>query len=92
MRQLRTVLRAIGRAIGDASLMAGMGRGAAHGGSRHLHSDHLLNRAVLFGESSRDYESRAQRAGLLDRVPGWLFLVILGLIVIGALFFIPWQR
>jgi hypothetical protein len=87
---LRSSLRRLGRAVGDVALTVGMGRGAAHGGSRHLHADHLLARAALFDEGARGHD-RDTRPGLLDRVPGWVLLLAVALLVAGVLVFTTWQ-
>lgn len=87
----RNAARAVGRAIGDAGLTVGISGGLTHGrgggGKTHLDA-----RAAMFDEGARDYDSRAEGGGLLDRVPGWLVLVVVGAIVMGVLVFTSWQR
>ena len=89
-RRRRSVARAVGRAIGDAGLTVGISAGLTHGrggGSK----THLDARAALFDEGARDYDSRTQREGLIDKVPGWLLLLAAGVIVILVLVFTSWQ-
>lgn len=89
-RGRRGVARAVGRAIGDAGLTIGISGGLTHGrgggGKTHLDA-----RAALFDEGARDYDSRTQREGLMDRVPGWLVLIAAGAIVVAILLFTSWR-
>jgi hypothetical protein len=78
-------LRKLGRALGDAFLMGGIGRGLVHGADRQGSGDHLLARAVLFDEGARDRHAPDQIPGLLERVPGWVVLVALAILVALAL-------
>lgn len=84
------MLRRIGRAIGDAGLTIGMARGLTHGrgggGKAHLDA-----RAALFDEGARDYDTRSSDRRTLGRVPGWLVLLVVGLILVIVLVFTSWQ-
>ena len=81
--------RDVGRAVGDASLVAGMARGVTGRGAR---DDGLLSNSALMSEgASLQDEDRVRPAALLDRVPGWLILAILLAIVGGVLVFSTWQ-
>jgi len=81
----------VGRAIGDAGLTIGMARGVTHGPGGGGKSQ-LDARAALFDEGAQDYERRTQNAGLLERVPGWLVLLVVLLILAAVLLFTSWQR
>lgn len=89
--RLRRVARSVGRAIGDAGLTIGISGGLTHGrgggGKTHLDA-----RAALVDEGARDYDSRTQHDGLIDRVPGWLVLVVAAMMLVGVLAFTTWQR
>jgi hypothetical protein len=88
-RRGRSVVRAVGRAIGDASLTAGMARGVTGRGHR---DDGLLARSAMLSEAANlQDEDCARPDGLLDRVPGWLVLTALLALVVGVLVFTTWQ-
>jgi hypothetical protein len=85
----RDVARDMGRAIGDASLTAGMARGVT---GRGVRDDGLLANSALQSEGANlQDDARVRPGGLLDRVPGWLILAILLAIVGGVLVFTTWQ-
>ena len=88
--RLRGAVRRIGRAIGDAGLTIGIAGGLTHGRGGGPKT-HLDARAALFDEGTRDYDSRTQRDGLIDRVPGWLVLIAAGAIVMAVLLFTSWR-
>ena len=87
--QLRSVMRRIGRVIGDAGLTIGISGGLTHGrgggGKTHLDA-----RAALFDEGARGYDARAPEAGLLNRVPGWLLIAALAAVFLVVVFFTSW--
>ena len=86
---LRRAIRSVGRAVGDASLTIGTA-GGLRDGERGQADDLLLARSVLIGEGRRGYDDRTRGSGLLDRVPGWVFVVIvLGLMVVA---YVTWGR
>ncbi len=91
-RRLRRhdVARDVGRAVGDASLVAGMARGVT---GRGVRDDGLLANSALVSEGGAKLKDvdRERPEGLLDRVPGWLILAILLAIVGGVLVFSTWQ-
>ena len=69
--------------LGDAFLLGGMSRGAAHG-DQSRSADYLAARAAFLGEG-RHTTDQDRVPGLLDRVPGWLLFAILGVLVAAAL-------
>lgn len=88
-RRRSNVARDVGRALGDASLVAGMARGVT---GRSHRDDGLLARSAMLSEAPNlQDEERVRPEGLLDRVPGWLILAILLAIVGGVLAFTTWQ-
>ena len=86
----RGAARRVGRAIGDAGLTIGIGGGLTHGAGGGSKTQ-LDARAALIDEGHRDYDSRSRAPGLLERVPGWMVLLVVGLILVAVLTFTSWQ-
>lgn len=82
-RQARRGAR-LRRALGDAFLLAGVGRGVIHSNA-NAPPDHLVARSVLFDEGKRDRHAPDELRGLLDPVPGWVVLLVLGVLIVLAL-------
>lgn len=89
---LRSVLRRLVRAIGDAGLTIGISRGTTSGRGGQVHTDHLLARAALYDEGARGYDADSANAGLLGRVPGWLVLLVFAIILAAVVILTSWQR
>jgi len=87
--RIRGARRRIGRAVGDTGLTIGAARGLTHGSSGPSNTD-LDARAALIVEGAHSSDG-GSTDGLLDRVPGWLLLLVAGVIVILVLFFTSWQ-
>ncbi len=82
-------LKRLGRTLGSAGLTAGMARGVQ--GRRHS-DDTFLARSAMQSEMGRLHDRNGDRsAGLLDRLPGWLILVVVAVVLLFALVVWRWQ-
>jgi hypothetical protein len=80
--------RRIGRAVGDIGLTVGMARGT----DPRYRDDGLLARSAMLSEMSKlDGDERVRRPGMLDRVPGWLLIAIVLVVLAVVLLFTTWQ-
>lgn len=89
MRRRGGKLKRLGRALGSAGLTAGMARGVR---GRHHGDDTFLARSAMQSEMGRLHDrDGVGSAGLLDRLPGWLILVVVVVVLLVTLVVWRWQ-
>jgi len=69
-----------------------MAGGLRHGGRGGADNTQLTSRTALFDDATRGYDSRTHRSALLDRVPGWLLLLAVAIVLAVVLALTSWQR